>query len=352
MATNVSVVGLGKMGNLYVENIRKIPELNLVSVCDTNQNIPDLGVPIFSDYTKMLEKIATDFIIIATPEDTHFDMLQNIMQQNLNVLVEKPVCLTTEEADNLERLAAKSDSKVAVSYPTRYSRVLYNVGNFIHLAGLNIFKYEIKWMKNRVSDNRHNSGVMAQEGTHVIDLILHNLVCSPDRELTCSESVSISHDFGHDKPESSASFNLSLGGFPIACTFSYLNPTSEREVKIYCKDKFEKDVYCITMSFDKEKDLDGNYVDSYEIKELGSGSILVSKSIHSNKLFEQLNAVVNWTNGIKDERAVWPSGFYYDPRICTLEQGLMNVRLTNEIMRISEQDPKYQTVDIHQAQKI
>ena len=75
---------------------------------------------IYDDLDLMLDGEALDFVDIASPPAFHAAAVRKALEAGANVLVEKPLCLTTKEFDELAALAAKK------------SRVLMCVHNWKH----------------------------------------------------------------------------------------------------------------------------------------------------------------------------------------------------------------------------
>ena len=75
----------------------------------------------YPDYKTMFAKEAKrqdgiQGVSIATPNGTHFEITKAALLAGLHVVCEKPLCFTTEEAEELEALAAKQNKIVGVTY--------------------------------------------------------------------------------------------------------------------------------------------------------------------------------------------------------------------------------------------
>lgn len=75
----------------------------------------------YSDYKTMFAEEAKrqdgiQAVSIATPNGTHFEITKAALLAGLHVVCEKPLCFTTEEAEELEALAAKQNKIVGVTY--------------------------------------------------------------------------------------------------------------------------------------------------------------------------------------------------------------------------------------------
>lgn len=75
----------------------------------------------YPDYKTMFAKEAKrqdgiQAVSIATPNGTHFEITKAALLAGLHVVCEKPLCFTTEEAEELEALATKQNKIVGVTY--------------------------------------------------------------------------------------------------------------------------------------------------------------------------------------------------------------------------------------------
>ncbi|MDE5756645.1 MAG: Gfo/Idh/MocA family oxidoreductase, partial [Clostridia bacterium] len=104
----LAVVGIGRMGARHARNIAKgaIKGARLVAVCDVDsQKLKDFGdkykVTTYLDLSEMLAKEELDGVIIATPHYSHVQLANACVDKGVNILVEKPISVTTKEASQL-----------------------------------------------------------------------------------------------------------------------------------------------------------------------------------------------------------------------------------------------------------
>ena len=102
----IGIVGLGNMGAVHVGHVSRLPNTELVAICD---NRPDKLAEIcakhavagFSDYAQMLESAEMDGVIIATPHYDHPQMTLAAFARGLHVLVEKPIAVHVRDAQRM-----------------------------------------------------------------------------------------------------------------------------------------------------------------------------------------------------------------------------------------------------------
>ncbi|MGH0028319.1 MAG: Gfo/Idh/MocA family protein [Myxococcota bacterium] len=111
-ALRVGVVGVGHMGRLHaaklVERSREEGDVRLVGVSDQDRERADavaseLSVPVVPDARALLRDV--DAVIVAVPTVAHFDLCSAALAGGVDVLVEKPISVTVDEADRMVELA-------------------------------------------------------------------------------------------------------------------------------------------------------------------------------------------------------------------------------------------------------
>lgn len=98
---NVGVIGVNGMGWSNAKSFMKIPEVNLMAVCDVDDNVvrkrmaemkeSNLNATTYTDYRKLLENKDIDVVIIGTPDHWHCLQMVEACAAGKDVYVEKPV---------------------------------------------------------------------------------------------------------------------------------------------------------------------------------------------------------------------------------------------------------------------
>lgn len=130
----IAVMGAGSRGNEYPEYGKLFPgSCRVVAVSDINEYrrnkmAEKWSIPadrVFGDYHEMLEagkngKLA-DILLIALPDDLHFEPAMEAMSQGYDILLEKPMAQTSEECEALLKRQHETGVMVAVGHVLRYS---------------------------------------------------------------------------------------------------------------------------------------------------------------------------------------------------------------------------------------
>lgn len=102
----VGIVGCGAILPRHIESIELNENFNLVAVCDIQEHIVrEIGekynVNWFVDYKEMIKSGEVDFVTIATPNSLHMDQSIFALENNCDVLVEKPVSFSVDEVEKI-----------------------------------------------------------------------------------------------------------------------------------------------------------------------------------------------------------------------------------------------------------
>ncbi len=110
----IAIVGVGNMGQVHARLMADLPEVELVAVCDIIRERADsvaarYGAAAFYDYEAMLDAVAVDGVLIATPHYDHLPMAREAFRRRLHVLVEKPITVHARTARQM--VAAYEEAK-------------------------------------------------------------------------------------------------------------------------------------------------------------------------------------------------------------------------------------------------
>src|SRR5439155_19465493 len=99
MSLRVAIVGCGKIADAHAAQIRRMPQCDLVGVCDreelmARQLAERFGAKrCFVDLDDLLREATPDVVHITTPPQSHFDIARRCLEHGSHVYVEKPFTL-------------------------------------------------------------------------------------------------------------------------------------------------------------------------------------------------------------------------------------------------------------------
>ena len=120
----VAVVGVGHLGQHHARILSTFPDVDLVGVVDPN---PDQAAKVAKvcrtrPFTSHEPLVAlADAVSIATPTIAHHPVAAQFLKAGVPVLVEKPICQTVAQADDLIRIAAEAGVPFQVGHIERFN---------------------------------------------------------------------------------------------------------------------------------------------------------------------------------------------------------------------------------------
>ncbi len=130
-----------------------------------------------TDIEDILKDDAIDAVVIATRPDTHYSFAARALKAGKHVYLEKPLCLTMEEAENLSALARDSGKIFTVGFNRRHSPFIKKMRDFYArrteplamMYRANAGRIPASSKEGWVHDEAVGGGRLVSEACHFID---------------------------------------------------------------------------------------------------------------------------------------------------------------------------------------
>ena len=188
----LAVVGLGGWGKNVVRSFGSAKNSRLSYVCDRSPDSLAAHQRLFpqatatDSYERILMDENVDAVVLATPAPLHFRMAHAALMSGKHVYVEKPMTLTTQDAEELVRTADRVGRKLMVGHLLEYHPAVEYIREQIQSEALGQVYY--------MYCQRLNLGVVRQEenafwslAPHDISVILYLFGQEPDRVTASGE---------------------------------------------------------------------------------------------------------------------------------------------------------------------
>ncbi len=122
MPLKIALVGCGQIAEAHLQEIQKIPDAEIVAVCDFYEYLlrataERFGIPhYFFDYERMLDEAQPDVVHITTPPSPHYLLAEQALKRGIHAYIEKPMTLTLQETEALIDLAESQKAKVCAGH--------------------------------------------------------------------------------------------------------------------------------------------------------------------------------------------------------------------------------------------
>jgi UDP-2-acetamido-3-amino-2,3-dideoxy-glucuronate N-acetyltransferase len=227
-APGVAVVGAGYWGKNLVRNFAGLGALS--AVCDSNTDtLRALGEQYpqcrtVMSYAEVLSDETIRAVAVATPAEAHANAVREALLAGKDVFVEKPLCLSVKEGEELVALARKQNLMLMVGHLLWYHPAVLKLKELIRTGELGRIQY--------IYSNRLNLGKIRREenilwsfAPHDISVILGLLNETPDGVLAQGGNYLHQHI---------ADVTISLLSFPSGVKahifVSWLHPFKEQKL--------------------------------------------------------------------------------------------------------------------------
>ncbi|MFM1827662.1 MAG: hypothetical protein RLY67_1043 [Pseudomonadota bacterium] len=122
--TKCAVIGVGYLGQFHAEKYAASNQAELVAVCDSSANrakeVADrLGCEAFTDPNDLIGRV--EAVSIAAPTQLHYLLSRFALQNDMHVLVEKPITARIEDAEEIDLLAQQKGLVLQVGHLERFN---------------------------------------------------------------------------------------------------------------------------------------------------------------------------------------------------------------------------------------
>ncbi len=121
-----AVIGVGSIGQHHARVYREMEGVELVAIADANAGTAaKIGsrqnVPYYTDYQQMIDEKKPDLISVCVPTSLHYKVGGELIEQGINVLLEKPITSTIDQGEKLVALAKEKGVVLAVGHIERFN---------------------------------------------------------------------------------------------------------------------------------------------------------------------------------------------------------------------------------------
>lgn len=191
----VGVIGVGAMGRNHARIYSELSDIELIGVADINQNLAtsiaqSYECKTYADYNDLLSE-NLDAVSIAVPTTLHKKVALDAIKKRINILIEKPIADTVENADEIMEAAQQKGVKLMIGHVERFNPAIIKLkeligkgllGDIISISAKRVGPYN-----PRVRD----VGIILDLGTHDIDIMSY--LCSERIKEVYASAGSVVH---------------------------------------------------------------------------------------------------------------------------------------------------------------
>ncbi|MBI3188568.1 MAG: Gfo/Idh/MocA family oxidoreductase [Gammaproteobacteria bacterium] len=230
-----AVIGVGYLGKFHADKYAALPNSQLIAVVDPNADTvktiaAKLNVDGLIDYQSLLGKV--EAVSIAAPTTLHYKIAKDFLSHGSHVLIEKPITVTVDEADELIALAKKNNLLIQVGHLERFNAAILDLDKEVSKPVF-IESHRLAPFNPRATD----VNVVLDLMIHDIDIIL-DIVHSDVKSIAASGAKILTNSVDI------ANVRLEFENGCVAnVTASRVSMKTERKMRLFQQDS------CITVDF-------------------------------------------------------------------------------------------------------
>lgn len=195
-----ALIGCGRISINHIKAVEKQNEdvqnkkISIVALCDTDINkayklrekaegikeSTENSIEVYQDYKKMIrEHPEINLIAIATQSGYHAEIAKYCIKHRINVIIEKPIALSIDDADEIIRLQEQTGVKVCVSHQNRFNKAIQKLRKEIENKALGKISHgsiSVRWNRDKNYYNQESwRGTWEQDGGCLMNQCIHGV---------------------------------------------------------------------------------------------------------------------------------------------------------------------------------
>jgi len=184
-----ALVGCGRIAKRHSEllGLNQIENASLVAVCDINgEKAKKIGeqfnVPYYTDMDEMMQKESIDVVSVLTESGNHAKHVMNLAKYGKHIVVEKPMALTIDDADNMIMACQKNNCRLFVIKQNRFNVPIVKLKEALddgRFGKLFMGTVRVRWCRPQEYYDQApwrgtwamDGGVLTNQASHHIDLL-------------------------------------------------------------------------------------------------------------------------------------------------------------------------------------
>ena len=188
---NYAIIGCGRIAVNHIKAVMS-NKLNMVAVCDIVPHNIDIlfsktnyafDVERFTDYKEMINRHPEiELISIATDSGRHAEIALYCIEKGINLIIEKPIALSLDEADKIIHLSHEKGVKVAACHQNRFNIAVQEMRKAVddgRLGKISHGSINVRWNRNKEYYEQaswrgkwsSDGGALMNQCIHGIDLL-------------------------------------------------------------------------------------------------------------------------------------------------------------------------------------
>lgn len=190
----IGIIGTGGISGSHIGAYLNQPDVELVAGCDLIPGKAEAkfaeyeveGAKFFTDYKEMIDTVEMDAVSVCTYNRTHAECTIYALEHGINVLLEKPMTVTLDEAVAIRKAEKASGKLVSVGFQPRFDANMQMIKKIVESGELGRVYYvqtgggrrhgiPVSWSETFIENDKAGLGALGDIGCYSIDLVMNAL---------------------------------------------------------------------------------------------------------------------------------------------------------------------------------
>ncbi len=188
----VGIIGTGWIAAAHIASYLKMPDVDVVAGADIVEGKADAfferhgvsGVHTYTNHREMLEKERLDCVSVCTYNRTHAQCAIDALNAGVHVLLEKPMCVTLEEAVEILRAEKRSGKVLSIGFQPRFDPNMRKIKEIVQSGELGEVYYiqtgggrrrgiPVPFGTSFIEERTAGIGAVGDIGCYSLDMVLN-----------------------------------------------------------------------------------------------------------------------------------------------------------------------------------
>ena len=184
-----ALIGCGRIATNHIKAAMN-NDLDIVAICDIvprkmkelmekHELIKNNSIKFYEDYKRMIDENEIELVSIATESGLHAEIALYCIEHNINVIIEKPMAMSIEDADKILQLSDKKGVKVSACHQNRFNIAVQQMRQAIEqgrFGKLSHGSIHVRWNRNRDYYTQAPwRGTWEQDGGALMNQCIHGI---------------------------------------------------------------------------------------------------------------------------------------------------------------------------------
>ena len=220
----VGIIGTGWIAEAHIETYKQLDDVDVVAMADLIPGKAEAfarrygieGCRFYPSHKEMLENEELDAVSVCTYNMTHAECTIDALNKGVNVLLEKPMCVTTEEAVAICRAEKASGKVLSIGFQPRFDANMQMIKKIVQSGALGEVYYiqtgggRRRGIPNSTFIEKKTAGIgaLGDIGCYSLDVVLNAVGYPKPLTVTGYTSGFFGGNPEYNNPADAARFNV------------------------------------------------------------------------------------------------------------------------------------------------